>query len=222
MRNYLLAASAAVLAVAAVPASAAIVIGTASAPASFVKIANPVGLTNVGNRTSENNGLPQKDVYGFDEKQYVTLGSALAAHLAPGGSTNAGEGLVAAGARVASHYFFFDPRGTAAVKGTISFNRNIIAIIRTTSALTASDPVLGIAGVGYQSVPGRGLEEGNSVTFAINGNTLSYDTRSANPGDSFRVLTGAVPEPATWAMMILGFGLVGASLRRRGIAHVSA
>ena len=28
-------------------------------------------------------------------------------------------------------------------------------------------------------------------------------------------LTSAVPEPATWAMMIVGFGLVGAALRRR-------
>ena len=28
---------------------------------------------------------------------------------------------------------------------------------------------------------------------------------------------GAVPEPATWAMMILGFGGVGALLRRRSI-----
>jgi|GEM_PF-2810074 len=27
--------------------------------------------------------------------------------------------------------------------------------------------------------------------------------------------TGAVPEPATWAMMIVGFGVVGASMRRR-------
>jgi hypothetical protein len=27
--------------------------------------------------------------------------------------------------------------------------------------------------------------------------------------------TGAVPEPATWAMMILGFGVVGGALRRR-------
>lgn len=27
-------------------------------------------------------------------------------------------------------------------------------------------------------------------------------------------ITGAVPEPATWAMMILGFGLVGAGVRR--------
>ncbi|MDR6788218.1 hypothetical protein J2Y58_001576 [Sphingomonas sp. BE138] len=33
--------------------------------------------------------------------------------------------------------------------------------------------------------------------------------------------TGAVPEPATWAMMILGFGVVGAALRRRKTAAVS-
>jgi hypothetical protein len=30
---------------------------------------------------------------------------------------------------------------------------------------------------------------------------------------------GGVPEPATWAMMILGFGLVGLSARRRGAAQ---
>ena len=28
-------------------------------------------------------------------------------------------------------------------------------------------------------------------------------------------IEGAVPEPATWAMMISGFGLVGTALRRR-------
>ena len=38
--------------------------------------------------------------------------------------------------------------------------------------------------------------------------------------DNFRLSatlaqTAAVPEPGTWAMMILGFGVVGASLRRR-------
>lgn len=32
---------------------------------------------------------------------------------------------------------------------------------------------------------------------------------------------GAVPEPATWAMMVLGFGLVGASVRRRAAGNVS-
>lgn len=33
-------------------------------------------------------------------------------------------------------------------------------------------------------------------------------------------LTGAVPEPATWAMMFMGFGLVGAALRQRRPAKV--
>jgi PEP-CTERM motif len=32
----------------------------------------------------------------------------------------------------------------------------------------------------------------------------------------------AVPEPATWAMMILGFGVIGMSLRRRGAAALPA
>lgn len=32
---------------------------------------------------------------------------------------------------------------------------------------------------------------------------------------------GAVPEPATWAMLIAGFGMVGASMRRRRGAHRS-
>jgi len=30
-----------------------------------------------------------------------------------------------------------------------------------------------------------------------------------------RGFLAAVPEPATWALMILGFGMVGAALRRR-------
>ena len=40
-------------------------------------------------------------------------------------------------------------------------------------------------------------------------------------GDDARAL-GIVPEPATWAMMIAGFGLVGAALRRRGVVTAAA
>jgi PEP-CTERM motif len=34
--------------------------------------------------------------------------------------------------------------------------------------------------------------------------------------------TAAVPEPATWMMMILGFGFVGAAVRRRRSDEVAA
>ena len=39
---------------------------------------------------------------------------------------------------------------------------------------------------------------------------------------SHLVFMGSVPEPASWAMLIAGFGLVGAVSRRRGMARVSA
>lgn len=43
--------------------------------------------------------------------------------------------------------------------------------------------------------------------------TWVNDFGNGNYNYAFRI--GFVPEPATWAMMIAGFGLVGASLRRR-------
>lgn len=38
----------------------------------------------------------------------------------------------------------------------------------------------------------------------------------------YTIRIAAVPEPATWAMMIAGFGLVGAALRRRAVTTVAA
>ena len=38
------------------------------------------------------------------------------------------------------------------------------------------------------------------------------------PNDLVVVRIGSVPEPASWAMMIAGFGLVGAAMRRRAVA----
>ena len=48
-----------------------------------------------------------------------------------------------------------------------------------------------------------------SFTFFGHGNQIVLDNVTVNQ-------TGAVPEPASWAMMLAGFGAIGATLRRRG------
>ena len=57
----------------------------------------------------------------------------------------------------------------------------------------------------------------STVVFASktleNGRTLSdYNVQNGSILE-IRVATGAVPEPATWAMMVIGFGLVGGLIR---------
>ena len=54
---------------------------------------------------------------------------------------------------------------------------------------------------------------GNAVLFA--GQFDARQTQGSIASVDFDAPVGGVPEPATWAMMILGFGAVGAAIRRR-------
>ena len=49
-------------------------------------------------------------------------------------------------------------------------------------------------------------------TLTINGN----NSNTGSLGGSVTITEAAVPEPATWALMLIGFGAVGWQLRRRG------
>jgi hypothetical protein len=71
------------------------------------------------------------------------------------------------------------------------------------------------------SVSGLSIAQGQKFGFRW----VDVDVTGSDHGlaiDNFRLSatlaqTAAVPEPGTWAMMILGFGVVGASLRRRRV-----
>ena len=77
---------------------------------------------------------------------------------------------------------------------------------------------------GNQSAPGT------NGRFTVRGSTAGETFVSmtlASSRNSFEIdnlATGVIPEPATWAMLITGFGLVGAAMRRQrtGAARVSA
>ena len=70
----------------------------------------------------------------------------------------------------------------------------------------------------YHSPPNYTIHNGDSVvgfgriSSSINGHTYSIDLSTV------AVSSGAVPEPATWALMLGGFGLAGVALRRRRAA----
>ena len=53
----------------------------------------------------------------------------------------------------------------------------------------------------------------------LNVDALSYTTRST--GSIYTQFAVAVPETATWGMMILGFGMMGGAMRRRSAPKVT-
>jgi hypothetical protein len=50
------------------------------------------------------------------------------------------------------------------------------------------------------------------------GLTDGFQVADFAPNDSSFTATTAVPEPASWAMMIMGFGVIGSAMRRRRVA----
>lgn len=85
---------------------------------------------------------------------------------------------------------------------------------------------------------GPGLATLNSVTVngstnfagfdasrvALSGNQLllNWQGLSYNDGTSISLSFGVVPEPATWALLIAGFGMVGYAARRRSVGLAAA
>ncbi|QDZ07852.1 PEP-CTERM sorting domain-containing protein [Sphingomonas panacisoli] len=99
----------------------------------------------------------------------------------------------------------------------------------------------------FSGLTGGSTDTNNLLTFNYTGlgagiynNTLTFSGRSQYAGLNDFALTpititvratvtgtgpvdpGAVPEPATWTMMILGLGLIGGSMRRRTAQRTAA
>lgn len=89
------------------------------------------------------------------------------------------------------------------------------------TTINFSDPLIGIhyLAVHYGGA-GEGRAEGTSI-FEVDGGTAGISAFTwdrgglSNAGLLGAGAPGTVPEPATWAMMLIGFGAAGFSLRRK-------
>lgn len=66
----------------------------------------------------------------------------------------------------------------------------------------------------YINVPIYGMEGTNYASLGSN-NSVSIWNNQGLSGITFSRIDGAVPEPSTWALMLFGFGMVGACLRNK-------
>ena len=82
------------------------------------------------------------------------------------------------------------------------------------SSIVSGGQIFSLIEFSYRRFLGDAVQA-NVATFGGDGNDYTGNFR-------IQSAAGAVPEPATWAMMLSGFGLVGASMRRRARTAVAA
>ena len=130
---------------------------------------------------------------------------------------------------------------TAPTAGTASFASAVWYAHSTVQRSAMTEVFLnGVTSLGSVTVT-NGIVRGSALT-SLSGSNLTLASGdflqfrfSRSTGQPFGSLTGidwtvdftaaqvgAVPEPATWGMMLLGFGLVGNAMRRRVATRVSA
>lgn len=115
---------------------------------------------------------------------------------------------------IATRIFFNDVEGTfVGVDGSSS----IASSVSSTNAFNRI--TVNAAGFGRSFFGGPNLFDGSTTNPMVNLRTFALTQVSTGPGTGGGTLTisqlqvGAVPEPSTWAMMILGFGFVAGAMR---------
>ncbi len=154
----------------------------------------------------ENNHLP--DGIAFAEQHDVALSKPLA--LDTGGT-------LAAGTVVSSYFVGFDDPVGGFAHVFATFDAPVLGIEYLDGGNLGPSDFLGLPSLTYNTgCANCGYEAGDTVSFS--GDTATFSPNFSQPGDYARVITAAsVPEPATWAMLILGLGAVGVAIRRRRV-----
>ena len=142
--------------------------------------------------------------YAFNTGDSVTFSFDLSGNQRTGGSDNFYAGFVFGANTLMTSYNLGGAWGPANVFNNIA-----------TTAVTTSSGISGNSFANYSINFVAG--QAGTVAFKLGNSGFSNGNDNVGPvADNLNLSSsGAVPEPATWAMMILGFGAAGSMIRRR-------
>lgn len=114
--------------------------------------------------------------------------------------------------------FYLPNSATNAVTNSVKVLGDLFGLGRGTATLIAYDKLGNILGT-VTDGDNKPLGQGPVLSFSAPGiHSVSFFSDNATVGfDNFEfgALAAAVPEPASWALMLFGFGAIGATVRRR-------
>jgi hypothetical protein len=180
------------------PASAALQVGTCPGVACFLIQANIAG------------------TFSFLAKAASGGSQTVGAYTIPDGtnllSTSNYTGALLAGVKGGSSAAF---DGTDPAGGTISYSSDAMFGLDFTST-TARDFAITLGSLGQASGTQVGFNAKDANGQYIGGPTAALSTFRASANGTFgSEPSPSVPEPATWALFVAGFGMVGFQVRRR-------
>jgi len=198
------------------PASAAVLSfsgALSSAGAAAEIIAAPANATD--------DSVTNTGMQAFDEVQNYVLQSDIMTD----------QGTIVAGTRVDSHMIFLNGSG-GRISHDVDWTFSGMILGTMSDGLgnleAASTGQLGAAGTNYSTPTGggdqtapfnaRGLESNDSLSFAAGSSVLSANFIVTQPGDWVRVVTAAVPIPASLPLGLAAFAGLGLMARRRKMA----
>ncbi len=113
----------------------------------------------------------------------------------------------------------FNISGTAGLNGTLALSCILGCAINTGDSFVLLNSVGNLSGT-FSNVTTSGFLSGftYNVIYDYAADLVRLDVINAGTIPT----PGAVPEPATWLMMLFGFGLVGSTLRRRSVTGITA
>lgn len=170
-------------------AAAALVMMVSSAPAMAASFDFNFSLETIGGDSYVGAGIFDADSSGTsgDQTTWLITGASGTLDLNPGTADTMRYTITGAPAIANSQYFVFDKSGLLSTEFSLD---------------TTSQPIAISGDISNGFFGSFGPE-------AFGTATVSITARATGPVD------GAVPEPATWGLMLVGFGAAGVALRRR-------